>query len=159
MTGLANRRHFDEILSREWGIAGGVLSLLLLDADHFKAYNDHYGHPKGDEVLRQIANCIQSNLRATDTAARYGGEEFAVVLPMTGSDTAYRIGERIRLSLFESGIKHEISPNGYVTLSVGVASLHPFPEGDPATLTSLADAALYRAKQSRNRTVIFKDIH
>jgi diguanylate cyclase (GGDEF)-like protein/PAS domain S-box-containing protein len=159
LTGLANRRQFDRVLSNEWGRAEREqcpLSLLLIDADCFKAYNDAHGHPAGDAVLKAVAACLRDNLRrSTDLAARYGGEEFAVVLPNTGLQGAADVAEEIRRSVLALGLPHGASALGIVSVSIGVAAVVPH-DGDSATsLLERADAALYEAKRrGRNRTEV-----
>jgi diguanylate cyclase (GGDEF)-like protein len=156
LTGLANRRKFDDALAFEWRRAereNTPFSLLMLDADLFKSYNDTYGHQAGDEVLRRIAECIRAGVkRPADLAARYGGEEFAVLLPATDHSGAFHIAEAIRTQIFSMGLPHEKSLYGVVTASVGVACMYPRQTEDPAKLVRAADEALYLAKASgRNR--------
>nr|WP_294554502.1 diguanylate cyclase [uncultured Rhodopila sp.] len=162
LTGLANRRCFDETLEREWRRAnreGRPLALLMLDVDCFKYYNDDYGHPMGDTVLRTIAACMQAAVRRPgDTAARYGGEEFAVILPNTHGDGAVQVAETIRTAVASLALPHPHGPAGVVTISIGVAAVvtttYPTLETTPASLIDSADAALYAAKAAgRNRTV------
>ena len=155
LTGLANRRQFDMTIERECRQADRdrtELSLLMIDVDHFKSYNDRYGHQVGDAVLRIIADCIRESCeRPGDLAARYGGEEFAVVLPRTTLSGAQMIAERIRAAVVAREITHTESSSGHVTISVGIAlrvSGHPNPE----ELIRSADRALYAAKRKgRNR--------
>ena len=155
LTGLPNRRAFDAELAREWRRAiraGEPISLLMLDADRFKAFNDRYGHQRGDEVLRTIAACLQRMTRRPgDLPARYGGEEFAVVLPGTGEAGALTMGELVRSAVEALDIRHDDSPDGRVTVSVGVGTLSPLVGWDSDLLLRVADAALYAAKrQGRN---------
>lgn len=155
LTGIPNRRYFDEALEREWERAqhsGGPLAMLLLDVDRFKQFNDRYGHAGGDECLKTIARCLTGiELRAGDFAARYGGEEFAVLLPGLSGEQAALIGERLRTSVERLAITHADSAAEHVTVSVGVGAIPP-PLGSPAELVSRTDAALYRAKLGgRNR--------
>jgi diguanylate cyclase (GGDEF)-like protein len=156
LTGLPNRRAFDAGLAREWRRAirlGEPISLLMLDADRFKAFNDRHGHQRGDEVLRTIAACLQrTSRRPGDLPARYGGEEFAVVLPNTDEAGALVMADLIRAAVEALDIRHAESPVGRVTVSVGVGTLSPLIGWDPALLLRVADAALYVAKrQGRNR--------
>ncbi|MDI3305968.1 MAG: diguanylate cyclase [Acetobacteraceae bacterium] len=156
LTGLANRRQFDLNLDREWRQAardGTPLALLLLDADGFKSFNDCYGHQEGDQVLRSISACIRDTVRRpADAGARYGGEEFAVLLPDTDAARALAVAEHLRVAVQALGIPHAGSPNGQVTVSIGVATAWPHAEERPAVLVREADAALYEAKQGgRNR--------
>ena len=156
LTGLPNRRAFDAGLAREWRRAirmGEPISLMMLDADHFKAFNDRHGHQRGDEVLRTIAACLQRTTRRPgDLPTRYGGEEFAVVLPNTDEAGALKLAELIRAAVEALDIRHPDSPVGRVTVSVGVGTLSPLVGWDSALLLRVADAALYGAKrQGRNR--------
>ncbi len=157
LTGLANRRHFDATLEAEWQRAlreRRALSLLLIDIDHFKAYNDHFGHVAGDEALRRVAACLQDAAhRSTDTAARYGGEEFALILPGTSAGGARLVAEKLRMSIEAMGIAHVKPPDGSrVTASIGIATLVPDAVHQPVALIELADQGLYLAKGAgRNR--------
>ncbi len=157
LTGLSNRRHFDELLSQEFRRARRQelpLALIMIDIDHFKKYNDSYGHPAGDETLRRVASAVESTLRRPgDHAARYGGEEMAALLPATDLDSGHLIAERIRAAVAAEAIPHGGSPMGLVTVSVGVAAVLPLQRDDMAeTLLKAADQALYRAKsEGRNR--------
>jgi diguanylate cyclase (GGDEF)-like protein len=164
LTALANRRSFDENLDREWRRAireGQPISLLMMDIDFFKRYNDAYGHQKGDECLKTVARVISMEmLRASDEAARYGGEEFAVILPNTASEGAKRVAERVCQALAMQNIPHSDSPIGnHVTISIGVATDSPPFGENTASLIMAADAALYRAKMlGRDRVVIGRHI-
>ncbi|MEQ6340555.1 MAG: diguanylate cyclase [Gammaproteobacteria bacterium] len=157
LTGIGNRRRFDEYLEQEWLRAardGNILSLILIDIDHFKAYNDNYGHQGGDECLRKVAQTLDATLkRAGDVVARYGGEEFAVVLPDTDAGGAALIAEKLRASVDALGFAHAHSKTtDHVTISLGVAGIVPRDGGNPADLVKIADEALYEAKESgRNR--------
>jgi diguanylate cyclase (GGDEF)-like protein/PAS domain S-box-containing protein len=157
LTGLANRRAFDETFARELARAARdtqPLSLLLADVDRFKTYNDAYGHPAGDDVLRQVALLLETAARRPgDLAARYGGEEFAAVLPATDTKGALRVAELFRSSVESLQLQHVGSTCGVVTVSVGVASVLGAREGYvPADLLRRADEALYAAKAGgRNR--------
>lgn len=156
LTGLDNRRSLDQTLAREWGRAQrshSDLSLLMLDVDHFKAFNDRYGHPLGDEALRIVARVISDNIRRPgDLAARYGGEEFAVVLPETDNEGARRIAEHIRLAVErQPPIRDGTSP---ITISIGLSTWAGTPKSSLEALCSMADKALYQAKsEGRNRVV------
>jgi len=154
LTSVSNRRHFDERLAMEWGRAqrtGGALSLLLLDVDFFKNYNDHYGHQAGDDCLRQIAALLKAQLRRpSDLVARYGGEEFVCLLPDTGHDDALVMAERMLRAVRGAAIAHlfsQVAP--VVTVSLGVASREGADVGGRAAyLLALADAQLYQAKRT-----------
>ncbi len=161
LTGLANRRTFDEVLDTEWRRAQRLqqpLALLMLDVDHFKRYNDTYGHLGGDDCLRRVAQAIDKQVaRPGDLAARYGGEEFAVILPNTDATGAVNLATRIRESVAAMGMLHPQSALQRVTVSVGAAVLAPTPAPDqrPAALVAKADQALYQAKhQGRDRVCI-----
>lgn len=157
LTGIANRRYFDETLSRECRRAArnaGPLGLLLIDIDAFKKYNDHYGHQAGDAVLKQVATTLAGALnRGGDLAARYGGEEFAIVLPETGMAGATHMAEKLLLAVRDLGIPHaQSSAADHVTISVGVAGMAAGELVTPEALISWADQALYAAKAAgRNR--------
>ncbi|MDR7036961.1 MULTISPECIES: GGDEF domain-containing protein [Methylobacterium] len=156
LTGLPNRRRYDEAFAREWRRAGRTqmpLSLLLIDADSFKHYNDHFGHQRGDEVLKTVALCMTRHLDPIDAlACRIGGEEFAVLLPGVEAAAARLIAERIRREMVRMEIPHAEAVGGTVTLSVGVASRVPDADETSDILFRDADAALYEAKRSgRNR--------
>src|SRR6516164_2148597 len=130
LTGIANRRQFDEVLGREWRRAqrrDGPVGLILCDVDSFKPYNDHFGHLAGDECLRQIAQCLASNVRRpTDLAARYGGEEFAIILPDTDENGALQVAESLRMAVQALRIPQAPDVDSdEVTLSLGVASIVP----------------------------------
>jgi len=150
LTGLPNRRAFRETFERDWRQSVRTktpLSLLYVDADWFKSFNDRYGHGRGDEVLRAIASTIEGNVRRPrDTAARFGGEEFAVVLPDTDLAGAQVIAENIRRAILDLGIVHEGNPHGIVTVSVGLASTCPGRQDAKSALQEAADRALYAAK-------------
>ncbi len=159
LTGLANRRRFDETLQAEWQRAARAarpLSLAMLDVDWFKHYNDHYGHQAGDECLRAIAGVLSAQAhRISDLAARYGGEEFAVIAPDTDVAGMLRLVESIHCALEALALPHDASPLGRVTVSIGVAVLASVDAASPDALLRVADEALYRAKaQGRNRTVL-----
>jgi diguanylate cyclase (GGDEF)-like protein len=157
LTGLANRRQFDETLDREWRRAlreQASISLIMLDIDHFKAYNDNYGHQEGDDCLKKVAAVIAEVVkRPADTAARYGGEEFMVVLPDTDIRGAIELGERLRIAVEVLGVPHaHSSAASVVTISVGAATLVPEHGMESSRLVKLVDTALYAAKRDgRNR--------
>jgi len=163
LTGLANRRQFDERLREEWARArrdGTPLSLLLIDVDHFKKYNDHYGHQAGDRCLHWVANVLaEAARRPADLAARYGGEEFVLVLPNTDAAGCGEVGELIRAGLRSLGLVHALNdPSRQLTISLGGATI--WPGAAPASiecssLIEAADQALYAAKQNgRDRLVM-----
>ena len=157
LTGIANRRRLDETLDFEWRRAirdHSDISVLLIDVDHFKTYNDIYGHLSGDNCLRQIAEAaLEAVHRPADLLARYGGEEFAVVLPNTNSSGAWEIAEQIRNSVESRRAPHAGNPHGVVTVSIGCATHLPDRNSNYSTLLRAADSALYKAKSAgRNRT-------
>jgi two-component system, chemotaxis family, response regulator WspR len=160
LTGIANRRYFDEFLEREWHRAKRgktSLALLMLDVDCFKNYNDTYGHLAGDECLKKIATLLKATMkRPTDLAVRYGGEEFAVVLPDTNVEGARIVGEKIRRGVEQLGISHKNSSiSKVVTISIGIATMSVIDGGEPITMIADADNALYQAKQcGRNQIKI-----
>ncbi len=162
LTGLRNRRYFDEVLAREWSAAirgGSGISLILADVDHFKRYNDRYGHPRGDECLGLVADALDTMVqRPNDCVARYGGEEFAMILPDTCAGDALALAEAAGERVLAMGIAHEGSPSHrQVTMSFGVATLHPQPHQHLQVLISGADQALYEAKaQGRNRVSCYQ---
>jgi len=155
LTGIANRRCFDATLEREYQRLAGssaMLSVIIIDIDHFKEYNDFYGHPKGDECLREVGRAIASSIRrGGDLAARYGGEEFACILPDTDLESAVKTAERIRQRIAELEIEHRASKvSDHVTASLGVATVRCSPRRSPAEIVAAADKQLYKAKLSRN---------
>lgn len=158
LTGLANRRRFDEVLLREYRRAqrsAAALSLLMIDIDFFKRYNDRYGHQAGDDCLRQVARIIGSELkRSHDLGARYGGEEFACILPETDCKGANSIASAILSAITGLRIPHDASPERIITASIGVASTSMFLGEGPQNLVQDADARLYEAKmRGRNQIV------
>ncbi len=157
LTGVSNRRHFDERLAVEWGRAqrsGSALSLVLLDVDFFKAYNDHYGHQAGDDCLQRVARTLElSTRRAGDLVARYGGEEFLLVLPHMNDAGGRWLGESIRQAVDMLNVPHAGAPSGRLTVSVGVATTHEAVHSDTASLLRAADDALYRAKRGGRNQV------
>ncbi|ADI30463.1 sensor domain-containing diguanylate cyclase [Methylotenera versatilis] len=159
LTGIANRRSFDDVLEIEWmraKRANQPLALAMLDIDWFKRYNDHYGHQAGDECLRRVSNILASNLcRTGDLVARYGGEEFVFIAPAISGDQALEISRKICEALHSLALPHELSTFGYVTVSVGVASITPQGSQKSDVLVKMADDALYQAKeQGRNRALL-----
>ena len=158
LTGIANRRSFDAALDREWrrcGRAGLPLSLLMIDVDHFKAYNDRFGHQKGDECLRRMARALVDCVGHPDAlVGRYGGEEFVCLLPGTDQRSAAKMARRVTAAVDRAAISHPASLDGNrVTVSVGVATADTF-FGDKTDLLTLADELLYAAKNGgRNRAV------
>ncbi|WP_444848596.1 GGDEF domain-containing protein [Duganella caerulea] len=159
LTGIANRRHFDVAMEKEHRRAkrgGTPLSLLMIDIDHFKAYNDHYGHQKGDQCLIQVAAALASMLRRPcDLMARYGGEEFAMILPETDVEQATLMAEAIRARTQELAIPHERNSDAgqQVTVSIGIATQRVDAPAGIEALIGAADRALYLAKRNgRNRT-------
>jgi len=160
LTGLANRRRFDRYWAEEWQRAlrqGTALAVIMLDVDHFKAYNDHYGHPQGDECLRRVGAVLQASVRrAGELAARYGGEEFVVVMPGVTSTQAQETALGILIAMREAQLPHASSPvTSVVTLSLGLALGIPAATDERDRLLKMADEALYAAKSTgRNRMVL-----
>lgn len=163
LTGTKNRRVFDEHLARLWPQAVAerrTIAILLIDVDHFKAYNDYYGHQAGDGSLRQIAECLQSIVRGPlDILSRYGGEEFVAMLFDVDIDQAMASADRVRRAVHELGIEHRGSRTSpTITISVGVAVIEPSPARTPRGALQLADQALYAAKISgRNRVRVMNE--
>ena len=157
LTGIANRRYFDMVASQEWRRAvreSSWISFLMIDIDHFKGYNDTYGHQGGDECLRRVAEALNANLkRSGDLATRYGGEEFAIILPNTDTAGAEDIAEEMLEQVRALNISHSASSTAdFVTVSLGVASAIPQQNDELADLLAQADKALYEAKmQGRNQ--------
>jgi two-component system chemotaxis family response regulator WspR len=163
LTGLSNRRYLDEFLAVEWRRAArerACLSVLMIDVDDFKKYNDTYGHVAGDEVLQQVGAALGTLLkRPTDLAARYGGEEFTAVLPSTPLQGASLLGEQLRASIEAEGIAHSGSSVGNrVTVSIGGAAMIPERNGSFSRLLEAADRALYDAKRGGKNRVIVKEL-
>jgi diguanylate cyclase (GGDEF)-like protein len=161
LTGLANRRAFDEALDREWKRTlreGSQISLLLLDVDHFKELNDRYGHQVGDDCLRAVAFAVKKAVRETDIPARYGGDEIAVILPSTDTPGALGVAEKVRAAVEALRLTNEDNPegSGWVTSSVGVATALSRQGGTmkmPESLLLAADNALYKAKRKGRNCV------
>lgn len=162
LTGINNRRYFDQFLENEWqrGIRHGTpISLLILDLDFFKDYNDHYGHQAGDDCLKQVASAFKSALkRSSDLAARYGGEEFVAVLPDVDASGASALAKEICKIVESLEMRHEKSSiSKYVTVSIGVATVVPRKDTSSSEIISIADQALYCAKrEGRNRVCVGK---
>ena len=162
LTGLPNRRTFDDVLAKEWGRSarsGDPLSLLMIDIDHFKRFNDNFGHAGGDQCLTTMANVIANSVRrASDLPARYGGEEFAIVLPSTDLDGALIVAETLRQSIEAREIRHPgNTASPFVTTSIGAAAVIPAPNARAEEIIRCADYALYRAKAlGRNRICAFE---
>ncbi len=160
LTGIANRRQFDKVLHQEWGTAiqaATSMSLILVDVDHFKAFNDTYGHPHGDSCLQRVAGAlVHAASRPRDLVARYGGEEFVILLPNTDLGGAAVVAERVRDAVAAQAIAHARSSVGpCVTVSMGVAAARLRPDLQPEALVAAADQALYQAKQAgRNRVSV-----
>ncbi|MFD2334004.1 diguanylate cyclase [Cohnella sp. GCM10020058] len=162
LTGIANRRRFDQALTAAWASSvseGSPLALILFDIDYFKKFNDAYGHQAGDDCLVQVAAAATASLRTgADTVARYGGEEFGVILPGAEAAEALVVAERIRAAILDLAIPHIGSSEGVVTLSLGIACQVHGSADSEQRLIAQADAALYEAKQSgRNRTMAAKE--
>jgi diguanylate cyclase (GGDEF)-like protein len=149
LTGLPNRRAFDDELARrlaEWKRKGALFCLLLVDLDHFKELNDRHGHPAGDQVLRQLAEVLLAVLREMDMAARIGGEEFAVLLPSTNLPDAMRVAQRLRAAVADAPLEIDPGQTIKLTISIGLTAVRP---GDhPLLLLRRADQALYAAKRA-----------
>ncbi|HSI46159.1 MAG TPA: sensor domain-containing diguanylate cyclase [Methylophilus sp.] len=160
LTEVANRRMFDTVLEQEWMEAKRnqhPLSLVMIDIDFFKQYNDLYGHLQGDEVLKRVAHILNhAGLRAKDFFARFGGEEFALILPETSEASAIKIAERCRNLIFKAQIPHAASKISQIlTISIGVSSIVPVSNQQPKAFVEFVDGLLYQAKNDgRNRTVM-----
>jgi diguanylate cyclase (GGDEF)-like protein len=152
LTGLANRRHFDHVVAAETSRRerhGGALSLAILDVDHFKHFNDRYGHPAGDTALQEFARMLREHVRVHDTVARVGGEEFAVVMVGADADTACGVAERLRRFV----ALHRFAGGAHLSVSIGVATA-PDDGSDASDLVRSADRALYMAKAAGRDTVV-----
>ncbi|MFN4152066.1 MAG: diguanylate cyclase domain-containing protein, partial [Candidatus Sericytochromatia bacterium] len=157
LTGIANRRSFNEYIKREWEsslIENKSLSLILIDVDHFKLFNDHYGHLSGDDILIKISNTCNNLFQNIDCLfARYGGEEFAVILSNINHQEALNIAKQINKTVFELSIPHEKSKDyGVVTISLGVTTKTPSNDSSYSDLIELADNFLYQAKKNGRNT-------
>lgn len=153
LTNVANRRMFDTVISREWSHAQHqhhTISMILVDIDYFKEYNDHYGHVQGDACLKQVATALGSAIkRPRDFLARFGGEEFVLILPETDANTATMLAERCRSLIYQAKIAHKMSKNGeWLTVSLGVATMTPSNDDLSITFIDLVDKLLYQAKQN-----------
>ncbi len=162
LTGVANRRHFNEYLDQEWRRAmrkQATLSLVLLDVDHFKRLNDLAGHQYGDDCLRQVGVALAASVRrAGDLAARYGGEEFAFILPDAQPDWVMSFAEEVRQAIAALEIPHPASPYGVLTVSVGVAAAVAVEQQGVGSLIAAADKALYAAKEAGRNRVSFAPV-
>lgn len=162
LTGVRNRRSFDAVMQSEWSsacVSGSDLSLLYIDVDFFKRFNDAYGHQQGDECLRSVARTLIGSVRGSaDCVARYGGEEFVILLPATSADSARSTADRMAARILELKIPHKTSPFGIVTATFGVATVHPSKGGNSQRAIRLADDALYSAKRAgRNRVEVRRE--
>jgi len=159
LTGCLNYRGFREVAALLWHESRASeqpLSALALDIDHFKSYNDRYGHQRGDNALKRFAGAVRSALyHREDVVVRPGGEEFIVFLPNTTLEQARGVAERIRASVIHADIAHAGSPMGVVTVSIGVATIEPGDGDDPEVMLGRADAALYRAKHAGRNRIAF----
>ncbi len=163
LTGIANRRAYDETLDKCWRNAireKEILSLIMVDIDFFKPYNDTYGHQGGDDCLRKVAQAIQTSVhRPMDLVARYGGEEFVLVLPGTPIDGAHAVADKMMENVAKLKIKHEGSTvSDIVTISLGVACQIPDKDSNPEDFVSNADKALYEAKENGRNKAIYRDL-
>lgn len=160
LTGIPNRRHFDDTLAAEWKRCIRTetpLSIVISDVDFFKQFNDIYGHQAGDVCLKAVASSLSESLfRVEDTVARYGGEEFVAILPGTDANGAYAVAERMRQSARDLCIPHERGIDGRISCSFGVASTCPSADKAPQQLLKTADAGLYAAKRAGRNRVAFK---
>jgi len=162
LTGIANRRCFDSTLEHEYSRlsrSNSKLSIILFDIDHFKEYNDYYGHVMGDECLRKIGRALECCIsRSVDLAARYGGEEFACILPDTDIHAAVKTAERIRQGIHDLKIEHKKSSvSKFVTASFGVTTVQYSPEISPVDIITMADKLLYKAKVSGRNSIEYAE--
>ncbi len=163
MTGIGNRRRFDDALDREWrrcSRSGKPLSLLMIDVDHFKAYNDHCGHVQGDECLRRVARLLLDSVgRPGDLVARYGGEEFVCLLPEIGEAGAHAVADKLAAVLAKADILHPaLESRGRLTVSIGAATVEDFDGRQPGALVALADKLLYEAKRAGRDKVMARKL-
>ena len=159
LTGINNRYVFDEVIKLEWDRCKRhftQLSLIMLDIDYFKAFNDNYGHQVGDECLKLIAQVLMSSAtRSSDTVSRYGGEEFSIILPYLNKEDAQKVAEKIKEKVEQLDIPHMYSSiSNHVTISIGVNSVVPSNEITEKDFIRIADDALYKAKEDRNKVVV-----
>lgn len=165
LTGISNRRNFDSYIEMSWNNclnSNKPLSLIMMDIDYFKLYNDNYGHIKGDDCLKAVAKELSKSAKRTlDLSARYGGEEFVIILPETHKDGAEIIAEEIRKNIINLDIPHEYSPiSKNVTLSLGVTTMVPNNQHTISEFINDADKALYEAKSlGRNRTCFVDNLN
>jgi diguanylate cyclase (GGDEF)-like protein/PAS domain S-box-containing protein len=159
LSGIGNRRKLELFFEREWGRAvrnKSKISLMMIDIDYFKDYNDTYGHQPGDECIKKVAQCIDGILnRPGDIVVRYGGEEFAVVMPGTDKEGALVMAERLCSEIEGLGIEHRSSDKSRITISIGVACMRPGKKDSPEDLFTIADKALYQSKQDGRNRVTF----
>jgi diguanylate cyclase (GGDEF)-like protein len=160
LSGLANRRSFDARLDAEWRRAANLkrpIALMMIDVDHFKLFNDNYGHLEGDNCLRIIGDALAAaSIHKADFVARYGGEEFVLLLPDTDLAAALELAERVRTAVAALAIAHRFAPCGHVTISIGVACLTPSGNAGPHSLLEAADSGLYAAKRN-GRNMVWTD--
>lgn len=163
LTALSNRRHFEQTLKAEWGRLareGKPFSLIMIDVDHFKLYNDRYGHVAGDECLRSVAEVLgHSVFRSCDVVARYGGEEFAIILPDTPPEGAEIVALRALRKVSALNMKHEDNEGQLVSVSLGIATVIPSMDLNPEQLVWMADEALYKAKNAGRNRFITHNLH
>lgn len=152
LTGIPNRRSFDSMLPLRWNTSA-KLALLIVDIDHFKKFNDRYGHKEGDRCIRAVAQMLAAAVRGSDMTARVGGEEFAVLMPGADLSTAGEVAERLRIGIEQLAIPHADLPGGVVTVSIGCAACEPSQKLTPADLYVAADEALYAAKHAGRNAV------
>ncbi len=160
LTGIANRRRFDLVLEQVWAQArrsSAPVSMIMIDIDYFKKFNDTYGHQEGDKCLAAVAKAINKQTkRATDLAARYGGEEFVILLNHTPRDPAYEIAEKMRKAVEALQIQHRQSPHGNVTISLGGVTLFARQDSNDENPIKLADQALYQAKERGRNCIVWQ---